>query len=269
MTTRTTRFNEIPGLEGVTVVRHAGPTPTDARHLHDSLCVGAVESGERTVRVDGGEFTARAGDVIILAPGRVHACPDRGTSEYVMIAIPTARLGDFGKPVRTPAEPVADDPVLFGMVLSLAELAETRTPVMERQGALLALLERLARIGQVPPVETEEEAEPEPERIRSARSHLQTHFAEEVRLEDLAATAGCSPGRLNRAFARSVGMPPHEYQTLLRIREAKRMLRNGMPLADAALEAGFFDQSHMNRCFAKVMGMTPGTYVRGMRQPRS
>ena len=35
------------------------------------------------------------------------------------------------------------------------------------------------------------------------------------------------------------------------------MIRGGLPLAVAALEAGFADQSHMSRLFKRAYGLTP------------
>ena len=51
------------------------------------------------------------------------------------------------------------------------------------------------------------------------------------------------------------------------IRLVKAGIRMGLGLAASAAEAGFSDQSHMNRCFRKVMGMTPGTFAAGVRTP--
>ena len=43
-----------------------------------------------------------------------------------------------------------------------------------------------------------------------------------------------------------------------RVERAVQMLRGGgEPLAAIATEAGFCDQSHMNRCFNTVLGRTP------------
>ena len=51
-----------------------------------------------------------------------------------------------------------------------------------------------------------------------------------------------------------------------RVETASALLRNTrLPLAEVALAAGFCDQSHMNRCFAAVLGRTP-LQVRRERQ---
>ncbi len=262
MTGTSTEFVEIPGLDGVTVVRHSGGSPTDARHQHESLCLGAVLAGERTVIVDGASHTATAGEVLIIGPRRVHTCPDRGTSQYVMLSIPPQWFEQYGLIPAVPPTPVVDDPVLFGRITALADRTLEPGSAMESEDALLALLDSLCREGVSADI-----APPEPNRIRRVRHHMENRFAEDLRLDKLAALAGCSPCRLNRTFARTMGMPPHEYQSMLRVREVKRLIREGAGLTEAALQAGFFDQSHMTRCFKKTMGMTPGKYARGLLRP--
>jgi AraC-like DNA-binding protein len=40
----------------------------------------------------------------------------------------------------------------------------------------------------------------------------------------------------------------------------KRLLAEGMPVSQAALETGFSDQSHFTRVFRQYTGATPGQY---------
>jgi AraC-like DNA-binding protein len=63
---------------------------------------------------------------------------------------------------------------------------------------------------------------------------------------------------LIRTFRRTVGMPPHRYLIQIRVREAKRLIREGWPLAEVAAETGFADQSHLTRQFKSLTGLTPG-----------
>ena len=63
-----------------------------------------------------------------------------------------------------------------------------------------------------------------------------------------------------RRFHERMGVTPHQYLIQNRLREAKRLLAEGVPLADAALMAGFADQSHCNRLFNRRIGITPGAY---------
>lgn len=98
--------------------------------------------------------------------------------------------------------------------------------------------------------------------IQRALSHIEKHFTDTVYLEDLAGLAGLSVCRFVTVFRRQVGLTPHRFICHQRIRYAKSLLRDGVPMAQAASEAGFFDQSHLSRHFKNICGITPGRYLR-------
>ena len=101
---------------------------------------------------------------------------------------------------------------------------------------------------------------------RDARSlapvlaHIAAHLSEPLPLDDLAAITGLSVWRFATVFRERVGMAPHRYVSLQRVRHAQVLLRAGATLAGAASAAGFCDQSHLSRRFKRVCGMTPGQY---------
>ncbi len=102
--------------------------------------------------------------------------------------------------------------------------------------------------------------------IRRALGHIERNFTKAIYLEDLAALAGLSVCRFVTVFRRQVGLTPHRFICHRRIGYAKRLLRDGVPMALAASEAGFFDQSHFSRHFKNICGITPGRYLRESSQ---
>ena len=72
--------------------------------------------------------------------------------------------------------------------------------------------------------------------------------------------ADLSPFQFIRKVKSEIGITPHQYLLQLRIRKAKQLIESGMPIADAALSAGFYDQSHLNRLFSQRLGITPRMY---------
>jgi AraC-like DNA-binding protein len=82
-----------------------------------------------------------------------------------------------------------------------------------------------------------------------------------VTLEDLAGECGLGRFRLLRDFARTTGLTPHAYLLQRRTELARRLIAAGTPLAEAAIAAGFADQSHMTRNFTRRYGYTPGAYL--------
>ncbi len=63
-------------------------------------------------------------------------------------------------------------------------------------------------------------------------------------------------------FRAHTGITPHAYLSNIRANRAKEMMDEQIPLSQVALDVGLFDQSHLNRIFKKVFGITPGLYCR-------
>jgi len=94
-----------------------------------------------------------------------------------------------------------------------------------------------------------------------ARAYLDEHATERVSLAELARHAGLSPFWLAHRFTEQVGMPPHLYQTRLRITVAQDLLRQGQRPAEVAVATGFSDQAHLTRTFLAILGTTPARFA--------
>jgi transcriptional regulator GlxA family with amidase domain len=97
--------------------------------------------------------------------------------------------------------------------------------------------------------------------LRRVAEYIEKNSTERIMLEELAALANLSPCRFATVFRREIGLPPHRYLCHVRVQHAIALLRSGVPLAMAASEAGFFDQSHFSRHFKSICGVTPGKYL--------
>jgi AraC-like DNA-binding protein len=90
---------------------------------------------------------------------------------------------------------------------------------------------------------------------------MEANFAEPLSLARLARVSNLGLYRFATLFRREMGMPPHQYLCHLRIRHAQSLLREGTSPATAAMESGFFDQSHLSRHFKRLCGVTPGRFA--------
>jgi transcriptional regulator GlxA family with amidase domain len=97
--------------------------------------------------------------------------------------------------------------------------------------------------------------------ILCALRHMEQCFADPLTLQDLAEVAGLNLFTLIKQFRRETGRTPHQHLCALRVRAAEGLLSEGLSPADAAVEAGFFDQSHLARHFKRHCGTTPGRYA--------
>jgi AraC-like DNA-binding protein len=90
------------------------------------------------------------------------------------------------------------------------------------------------------------------------RDFVATHLAGSIRVADLAATAGMTPGRFVLAFKATTGSPPHRFLIEQRLRHASSLLLGSrLGLAEVAVASGFASQQHMTTLMRRVVGKTP------------
>jgi AraC-like DNA-binding protein len=86
------------------------------------------------------------------------------------------------------------------------------------------------------------------------------YFSEHIYLDQLCRQTNLSKSTLLRTFTKSKGVTPYSYLQNIRIGEAKKLLEQGVPPVEAALQTGFSDQSHFTNYFNRFIGLSPGVY---------
>lgn len=105
-----------------------------------------------------------------------------------------------------------------------------------------------------------------PWQLRRIETLINDRLAEDLSLAELAEIVDLSKSHFARAFRRSAGMPPHQYQLSARVERAKQLLRRGdLPLTEIGLACGFREQSQFIRAFHRLVGVSPGVWQRLQR----
>ena len=88
--------------------------------------------------------------------------------------------------------------------------------------------------------------------------YLREHLSECLDVSRMARHVGMSRTHFARRFRATFGVPPLQYALKMRVDRALDLLRAGdCRVAEAAHEAGFFDQSHLDRHCRKFYGKPP------------
>ena len=94
-----------------------------------------------------------------------------------------------------------------------------------------------------------------------AREMIETHYAEDLSLGEVARGFGITPEYLSSIFRKSTGRNFKEYLTDIRIENACRLLQQReMKVSDVARLAGFDKADYFGKVFKNRMHMTPGQY---------
>jgi AraC-like DNA-binding protein len=253
--------------QGFSVAR---PVP---RHWHDEYQLCCIQAGEGDLTYRGAKFLTPPASLFIVHPGEIHsnrAFDQRGVSYRMIFADAELMRGAAaevsGRATGLPFFPavVVFEQELVSKYLALHMALGQPTSSLERQVLLLDLLTTLiSRFAENRPGAYSCSVEKQP--VRRACDYLAEHYEENVSLETLARVANLSPFHFNRVFSEEKGMPPHAFQTQLRVARAKRLLREGRAISQVAAQTGFADQSHLTRHFKRLVAVTPGQYARNSK----
>ena len=253
----------MPGVHGV----EASSTHSFPRHTHDQFGIGLIRSGAQKSMSGRGMVEAGPGMVITVNPGEVHDGLPIGEAgrRWTMLYFDPEALQEIVQGLdRTNAAFEFHHPVVNDRDLSRRFARLHGAMIGGRENALAAEEMALLLVDWLVPSKEGGAARGASD-VEQARGRIDDAPAETFTLVELADLCGLSRFQFLRSFARATGLTPHAYLVQRRVDLARRLVANGTPLAEAAAESGFFDQSHMTRHFTRVLGISPGAYAAAMR----
>lgn len=263
-----TKFWRDESLGNLELLRATYVTHTFKQHFHEEYAIGVVEGGAFHLITDN-DHVVLEGQVIVINPREIHKghAFQKAVWTYRMLYPGVTLMRQIASEIRGEQwafpyfpDTVINDPELAVLIQRLHQTLEN--PALRAaceplfRLALGQLIARYAINKPTPPsLENERDA------VRKVREYLEARYSEHPTLAVLSTVAGLSPYHLVRVFKRQVGIPPHMYLTHIRIDRAKMLLAAGMPIIEVAMATGFSDQSHLNRQFKPIVGVSPGKYV--------
>lgn len=235
-----------------------------APHFHDAWSIGAIEHGCCDFTVQGVAHAARAGDLVVIAPGQVHTGGTAsGPLAYRMVYIDPAWFQDHERALHPHgarlAGPVIADAARCAQWLDALAPGEI-APGQRSARISAALFSLLDAHGEAAPAGHVAAATTDVCALLRERMAADPSCAPD--LEALAQAQDRHRTTLVKQFARRYGLPPQAWLRNWRVARARVLLRGGLPLADAAQAVGFADQAHLTRVFKQVYGSPPGVLLK-------
>jgi AraC-like DNA-binding protein len=92
--------------------------------------------------------------------------------------------------------------------------------------------------------------------------HISEQYSSNISIKELAKSLNISVRSFERMFKDMFSMTPQQFIIKTRIFKACDSLREGINVAETALNCGFYDQSSFTKLFKKQMGLTPLQYIK-------
>ena len=245
-----------------------------APHSHDFYSIGVVQSGALSFKYRSPSDVVPAGNIMIIHPGEVHTgkcIGDQGCVYRMMYVKPEILEDGFSKLYAKPpqnlffrSQKILDQDLAKTIFQVHRSFENATLTVFEKESKLMTLVARLISRHATPrllvnPLKKDKSF------VKRAKRYLEDRFDENVSLKELAREVNVSPYHLLRVFETELGIPPYAYLTQIRIQESKRLLSNGVSIADVAQQIGFCDQSQFTKRFKQIVGTTPGLFIKNQQ----
>ena len=259
-------------VPGVHAIRASRPN-ADLVHGVQGSSVCIVAQGAKTVLLGGEAYTYDAARMLVFSvdlpvaaqvlqatPSRPYLCfrldldaqriaaltlkvyPDGPPREREGRALYLAQAGDAIVDAAARLMALMDDPpeaaLLAPVVTDELLIRLLRSPIGGR----------LAQIGQ---------ADSGTHRIGRAVAWLRDHYDQPVSIDDLAGMVHMSASTLHQHFKSVTSMSPLQYQKILRLHEARRLMSTGLGASVAGGRVGYVSASQFSREYARLFGNAP------------
>lgn len=260
------QFKQLELFQGI-----AFSTPS-LQHFTPTYTIASMQSGTIHLKYRNACINRKVvdGTFLIIEPGETWTCQPKDVIFHHLSIDPdwlqrnTAELFQQDKSLLHFPSQILFDPSLSKALCDISAKSLAPASRLQQDEMLLHLLTQLL-FSHVQDISASQEKKWEHPAIERAKEYLQTHYAEEIALQDLANVTHLSPFYLARTFRQVVGLPPHAYQTQLRLAHAKTLLAQGCAVSYVANETGFFDQSHFAQQFKRNFLVTPKSYRKTAR----
>ena len=262
------KFWRIPELD-LECIRVAHSNHFFPRHYHESYVIEVVECGRNEFWCDGKTYSARPHDIIIIHPGQMHTGYPAGPYRLSYRALYPSKnfmqdlCGQITGEAYAPqfSSNVIRDPALSKSFLKMhSDLEVMHNEPMEHSSVTFVIEELIVRHSLQTNRVIQRCASFPQARMKPALDFVSQKFNENVSISQLSTLCGFSEFHFVREFKKMTGSAPYEYVVARRIEESRKLLTGGMTIAEVAASTGFYDQSHFNRHFKRIVGITPGLY---------
>lgn len=237
------------------------------KHFHEEYSIGLIDEGETQAWCDGDLWRVEKGRIISFPPLLLHACQpaEDETWKYKMLFIKQEWFAHLEMPelnrLQIPFLLENGRNRACSMLLNRTMEALTRSATpLEIETSLIELVHKLVDKHAFD-LTHEPYGMMETKYVNLIKEYIHAHYTDRITLDTLEHEAGISRYHLIRMFKKGTHLPPHAYQNLLRINHAKKELKKRRSIAEIAIDAGYYDQSHFIKAFAKIVGATPQAYA--------
>jgi len=243
-------------------------------HWHKEWEIFRVISGSFQFHMDGQEYFATQGDILLIRGGTLHGgIPNDCVYEcfvfdlyglFRTMELVKGYLRPFYRQTCLPQSffPADDTPVHKITDRLMTALHQGTSPELDAVSGLCSLFSYILKEKLYTPNPGSDDAQPHRvDQIKAVLEYIEANYNAPLSLEKLADVVGMNPKYFCRVFNRLTHQSPMDYVNFYRIEQAAYLLSSTQKtITDVGMECGFWESSYFTKVFKKYKGVTPKQY---------
>lgn len=240
------------------------------KHYHNMICILALKQGSAKFIVNEKELVLKKSRLIVINPNEVHySICDEKNKDYYVIYINRDWYQVLQKQIFKTNNIIAIPNILDNLTISdeffnLFTTLSEDTDVIEKELKLLDFLKTIFNeyIDEKIFLKIEETTKI----AKEFKEYIEKNISSKLTLSSIAKELKVSPYHIIRICNQDFGLSANAYIVNKRVHRAKKLISDGLDISEAAVEVGFYDQSHLTNVFKKVFAITPKAYQNDIKQ---
>ncbi len=276
------RYYEIPSehyvlaLLGESWVQNYGAVTENLLHFHNYMEIGYCYWGNGKLTIEESSVNYKGGIITIIPENIPHETRSYNDGickwEYLFIDIDGFIRNEMQFKRMLPEEVIkrinnqgyviqwTQNKALTSIVRNIIEEYREKKPYYKDavKGYLRAFVVELLRINEDMSSSLTLEEKRLNSYIEKSVNYISEHYAEDIKMLDVADECGLSESHFRRIFEESMSMKPLDYLNMIRIDKACELIQNkDYAMEEVGFRVGYQTPSTFNRNFKKLTGKTP------------
>ena len=276
------RYYEIPSdqyvlaLLGESWVQSYGAVQENLLHFHNYMEIGYCYWGNGRLVIEESSINYKGGIITIIPENIPHDTKSEGGGickwEYLFLDIDNFIKKEMQFHRLIPEEVIKrinnqgyviqwnQNKQLTSIIRSIIEEYREQRPYYKQavKGYLRAFVAELLRLNEDMSSSLTLEEKRLNSYIERSVNYISEHYAEDIKMSDVAYECGLSESHFRRIFEESMSMKPLDYLNMVRIDNACEIIQNtDYAMEEVGFRVGYQTPSTFNRNFKKLTGKTP------------
>lgn len=234
------------------------------KHYHNMICILALKKGSAKYIVNEKELILKKNKLIVINPNEVHysICDEKNEDYYVIYIdrnwYKTLQNQIFNSKDIIALPNIIEDLNINQDFFELFNILRDNNDVIEKELKVFNFFKNIFNkyIEEKIFLKIDETTKI----AKEFKEYIEENISSKLTLSKIAKKLNVSPYHIIRICNQDFGLSANAYIVNKRVHRAKKLISDGVDISQAAVDVGFYDQSHLTNVFKKVFALTPKAY---------